>query len=241
MHKNSIVNKRRRITPTCFHNKKLYKKFFTHRAKTMPSLHPRTLFNNLIPKWKIVKGDLVQIMTGQEAGKQGVVKKILRKKNRLIVEGCNLVKRHIKKRQDSPGTVITKEASIHYSNVLLVSPTTNEPTKVEMRFLEDGSKVRFAKKGQVVIPKPAYKRGRKPANALKDTAPASVTEKTYTEQEIIELKNRYLRSMELMHYNQLKQQYENQQKKEVKKTLDQRRFQFEVYRKAKEMFQQQQS
>ena len=90
----------------------------------MPALHPKTLAANLIKKWRIVQGDLVQITTGAEAGKQGVVKKVLRKNNRLIVEGCNLVKRHVKRREDQPGTVITKEAGIHYSNVMLVCPKT---------------------------------------------------------------------------------------------------------------------
>ncbi len=101
----------------------------------MPSLHPKTLAKNLIKHWKILEGDLVQIITGPESGKQGVVKKVLRKKNRLIVEGCNLVKRHIKKRAESPGTVITKEGSIHYSNVMLVCPKTKYVSNMQMLYI----------------------------------------------------------------------------------------------------------
>jgi large subunit ribosomal protein L24 len=195
------------------------------------------LAKNLIKHWKILEGDLVQIITGPESGKQGVVKKVLRKKNRLIVEGCNLVKRHIKKRADSPGTVITKEGSIHYSNVMLVCPKTNAPTRVEMRFLEDGTKVRFSKKGQVIIPKPEpVKHKWRPSNPTKDTASADVLEKTFMEQEMIELKNRYLRQLELMHYNHLRQKYEQEQKKELKKMLDERRFQYRVLHRAKELY-----
>lgn len=90
----------------------------------MPALHPKVLANNLVSQWKVVKGDLVQIVAGQEAGKQGVVKKVFRDKNRLIVEGINLVKRHMPKTKDAPGSIVTKEAAIHYSNVALVCPET---------------------------------------------------------------------------------------------------------------------
>lgn len=106
-----------------------------------------------------------------------------------------------------------------------------------MRFLEDGTKVRWSKKGQVIIPKPApTKRKWKPSNPSKDTASANVLEKTFTEQEMIELKNRYLRQFELMHYNHLKQQYEQDSKRELKKVLDERRFQYQVFQRAKELY-----
>ena len=105
-----------------------------------------------------------------------------------------------------------------------------------MRFLEDGSKVRYSKKGQVVIPKPTPKRGWKPSNTVKDTTSTNVLDKTFTEQEMIELKNKYLRQMELAYYNHLKQKYENEQKDQVKKTLYQRRFQYEVYQRAKQLY-----
>jgi len=85
----------------------------------MPSLHRKALAKNLVQQWKIVKGDLGQIIVGQEAGKQSVVKNVFRTKNRLIVERCNLVKRYMPKNNESPCSVITKEAGIHYSNVCL--------------------------------------------------------------------------------------------------------------------------
>ena len=57
----------------------------------MPSIHEKILKNNLITKWKILKGDVVQVTAGKDAGKQGTVKKVFRKKNRVLVEGVHLV------------------------------------------------------------------------------------------------------------------------------------------------------
>jgi large subunit ribosomal protein L24 len=90
----------------------------------MPSLHAKVLKKNLIKTWRICRGDLVQVISGSEKGKKGLVVDVFRKKNRLTVEGVNLVQKHIKKTAESPAQVITKEAGIHYSNVLLVCPET---------------------------------------------------------------------------------------------------------------------
>jgi large subunit ribosomal protein L24 len=90
----------------------------------MPNLHRRKLASVLVKKWNIVKGDLVSVMRGKDFGKQGLVKKVFRDKNRLIVEGCNLVKKRLKPQGDQPGYVLTRESTIHYSNVMLVDPKT---------------------------------------------------------------------------------------------------------------------
>ncbi len=90
----------------------------------MPNLHPKQLKAALNKTWKILRGDLVQVMKGKDVGKQGVIKKVLRDRNRVIVEGVALVKKHVKKTKDTPGHIITKESSIHYSNVSLVDPRT---------------------------------------------------------------------------------------------------------------------
>ena len=111
-----------------------------------------------------------------------------------------------------------------------------------MRFMEDGTKVRWSKAGQVIIPKPEPKKRKfKPSNSAKDTASALVLDKTYKEQEMIELKNRYLRQLELVHYNTLRQLYEENQKKELKKLLDERRFEYQVFQRARQLFAQQES
>lgn len=90
----------------------------------MPSLHKKVLERNLVKKWKVYKGDLVQCIKGKDKGKQGLVKKILRDKNRVVVEGMALVKKHVRKTKDNAGSIITKEASIAMANVAVVCPQT---------------------------------------------------------------------------------------------------------------------
>jgi len=91
-------------------------------------------------------GDKVKIITGKDKGKEGVVLKTLPKKDRVIVEGINIVKKHRKASQTNvTGGILEEEASVHVSNVMLIDPKTGEPTKVGYK-VEDGKKVRFAKK-----------------------------------------------------------------------------------------------
>ena len=96
---------------------------------------------------RIVKNDTVKILSGKFNGKTGKVLKVFPDENRLIVEGVNIIKRHTKPSQkNQQGGIIEKEASIHVSNVMVVDPKTNEPTRVGYKYLEDGSKVRISKK-----------------------------------------------------------------------------------------------
>lgn len=97
-------------------------------------------------KFKIKKGDRVVVRTGSNKGRVGTVLKVLLKSSSLIVEGVNVVKRHTKPTQVNAGGIIEKEAKIHVSNVALLDPRDNVPTKVGYKILENGSKVRFAKK-----------------------------------------------------------------------------------------------
>ena len=93
---------------------------------------------------KIKKGNTVQIITGNDAGKTGRVIKTFLDKDRVIVEGVNMVKKHARPTQDNPqGGIIEKEATIHISNVMLVSG--GKPTRVGYKILEDGRKVKYAK------------------------------------------------------------------------------------------------
>ena len=99
---------------------------------------------------KIRKGDTVQIMSGTDAGKVGRVIKVYLDRDRILIEGVNLVKKHTRPSQDNPqGGIIEKEASIHVSNTLLMA--SGKPTKVGYKILEDGKKVRIAKKTGEVI------------------------------------------------------------------------------------------
>lgn len=95
----------------------------------------------------IVKNDTVKILSGKYGGKTGKVLKVFPDQNRLIVEGVNIIKKHTKPSQKNPqGGIIEKESSIHVSNVMVIDPKTNEPTRVGYKFLEDGTKVRISKK-----------------------------------------------------------------------------------------------
>ena len=99
---------------------------------------------------KIRKGDTVQIMSGADAGKVGRVIKVYLDKDRILVEGINIIKKHTRPSPDNQqGGIIEKEASIHVSNTLLMS--AGKPTKVRYKILEDGKKVRVAKRTGEVI------------------------------------------------------------------------------------------
>ena len=102
-------------------------------------------------KFKIKKGDRVVVTTGRDRGKQGEVLRVLRTHDRLIVQGINLVKRHQRPSAQHPGGIIEKEATIHISNVAHVDPSNSQPTRVGYRFLEDGRKVRFARRSGEII------------------------------------------------------------------------------------------
>lgn len=101
---------------------------------------------------KIKKNDNVQIITGKDKGKKGVVRFSYPDKERLLVDGINMIKRHTKARGTTkPSGIVTREAPIDLSNVMLVCPKCNKPSRVGYRFLEKGGKVRFCKKCKEVI------------------------------------------------------------------------------------------
>lgn len=104
-------------------------------------------------KLKIKKGDKVKVITGKSKGKVGDVIKVLPSENRVVVSGVNLVKKHTKPTQTSEGGIVQKELPIHVSNVSHVDPKTGVATKVGYKILEDGKKVRFAKKSGEIITK----------------------------------------------------------------------------------------
>ena len=94
---------------------------------------------------KIKKGDTVVVLTGRDRGNTGEVLEVMPKDERAIVRGINLVKRHQAQSQRQEGGIITKEATIHLSNLALQHPTTGKPIRVGFKVLEDGRKVRVAK------------------------------------------------------------------------------------------------
>ena len=100
---------------------------------------------------RIRKGDNVTVVSGRDKGKSGSVLRVLQDDERLIVQGVNVVKRHMRASQTQAGGIVEKEATIHVSNVSLIDPDGGEPTRVGFRILEDGRKVRYAKRSGEVL------------------------------------------------------------------------------------------
>jgi large subunit ribosomal protein L24 len=101
---------------------------------------------------KIKKGDHVIVLMGRDRGKHGEVIEVRPKENRALVRGVNVVRRHQKQSATQEGGIISKEAPIQISNLALEDPKDGKPTRVGFKFLEDGKKVRFAKRSGEVIP-----------------------------------------------------------------------------------------
>ncbi len=101
---------------------------------------------------RIRKGDTVVVITGADKTKRGEVLSVRPKDNRAVVQGVNIAKRHTKPQgMSQPGGIIEREATIHLSNLMLINPKTDKPTRVGFRILEDGRKVRVTRPGGEVI------------------------------------------------------------------------------------------
>ena len=103
---------------------------------------------------RVRKGDEIVVTAGKDKGRKGKVLTVSPAADRVVVEGINIVTKHIKpKREHERGQRVTQEAALHLSNVMLVDPKTGEPTRVGVKTLEDGRRVRFAKKSGEQIDK----------------------------------------------------------------------------------------
>jgi len=100
---------------------------------------------------KIRKGDKVIVRTGRDKGRTGEVIRVMRSEDRALVRGVNLVKRHQRQTPTQEGGIISKEASVHLSNLAIADPKDGKPTRVGFKILPDGRKVRFAKRSGVEI------------------------------------------------------------------------------------------
>ena len=99
----------------------------------------------MVNKLKIRKGDRVKVIAGRSKGKIGDVLRVNATDQRVVVSGVNVIKRHTKPSRTEQGGIIEREAAIHVSNVAVLDPKTDKPTKIGFKFLEDGRKVRFAR------------------------------------------------------------------------------------------------
>ena len=95
---------------------------------------------------KLKRGDRVVVLTGKDRGKRGVIRRMILKSDRVIVEGINMVKRHQRARSaNQVSSIIEREAGIHISNVMLIDPNNDKPTRVTFRRRENGLLVRVGK------------------------------------------------------------------------------------------------
>jgi large subunit ribosomal protein L24 len=103
----------------------------------------------------IRKNDQVIVRAGKDRGKKGRVLSVMPARNRVVVEGVNLIKRHTRPnpQKNIKGGIVEREASIHASNVMLLDPETSEPTRVGKKVLQDGSRVRIGRKSGAVVDK----------------------------------------------------------------------------------------
>ncbi|MEM1243875.1 MAG: 50S ribosomal protein L24 [Pseudomonadota bacterium] len=102
---------------------------------------------------RLKTGDNVVVIAGKDKGAKGKVIKLLKPKYRAIVEGVNLVKKHVKRnpQANQQGGIIEKEASIHLSNLAIVNPVTDKPDRIGFKVLDNGKKVRYCKSNDEVI------------------------------------------------------------------------------------------
>ncbi|MDR1982897.1 MAG: 50S ribosomal protein L24 [Holosporaceae bacterium] len=101
-------------------------------------------------KWRIKKGDTVQVIAGKDKGVKGEVLQIVREERRVVVKGVNVCTRHKKPSMNSPGGLIKEEKSIHASNVMLIDPKDDKPTRIGIKVI-DGKKARVSKRTDSVI------------------------------------------------------------------------------------------
>ena len=96
-------------------------------------------------------GDKVVVISGKDKGKEGKITHVLRSENRVVVEGVNIVKKHVKGNGQQAGSINEMEAPIHASNVMIVDPKTNKPTRIGHKIDKDGKKIRISKKSNSTL------------------------------------------------------------------------------------------
>ncbi len=96
-------------------------------------------------------GDKVKVIAGKDKGKEGKIIKTLRKDNKVVVEGINMIKKHVKPNGQNAGSIVEMEAPIHASNVMIIDPKTKKPTRVGHTTDKKGKNVRCTKKSNSVL------------------------------------------------------------------------------------------
>ena len=97
------------------------------------------------------KGDKVVVISGKDKGKEGTITHVLRNENRVVVEGINIVKKHVKGNGQTAGSINEVEAPIHASNVMIIDPKTKKPTRIGHKIDKDGKKIRISRKSNASL------------------------------------------------------------------------------------------
>jgi large subunit ribosomal protein L24 len=100
---------------------------------------------------KLKKGDRVIVLAGRDKGKKGEILKMLPAEDRAVVQGVNVARRHQKQSAQQEGGIVAREAAIHVSNLAFIDPKDDKPTRIGFKTLEDGRKVRVARRSGEVI------------------------------------------------------------------------------------------
>ncbi|KAF0775400.1 hypothetical protein AaE_000901 [Aphanomyces astaci] len=182
----------------------------------MRKMPKREKFIPSFPSWNIFRGDLVEVISGPHRGKQGEVKEVIREKNAVVLNDINMRHRYVKAKPGvAPGRIYLAPGAIHYSNVNLIDPSIGyvqylkiyprvlsshtsiylhvcrKPTRIGIRFGEDGERLRISKKSGTIIPKPDVLKERQSPRRTEtgplDTAPEDVLERTVDDSEITRL------------------------------------------------------
>jgi len=107
-----------------------------------------------MPKLRIKRGDNVVVISGRDKGKTGEVLRVFPEESRVIVQGVHVARRHTRARLGDPGGIVDKELTIHVSNVAHLDPQSGKPTRAGYKTLDNGTKVRVARRSGEVIPEP---------------------------------------------------------------------------------------
>uniref|UniRef100_A0A8C9L948 Large ribosomal subunit protein uL24m n=1 Tax=Pavo cristatus TaxID=9049 RepID=A0A8C9L948_PAVCR len=157
------------------------------RLRNPPGQRRKKIFVEPISRedWKVFRGDTVQVLTGKDAGKQGMVTQVVRARNWVVVEGLNTHYRYVNRNAKSSSTYIASEAPLLLNQISLVDPEDRKPTEVDWRYTEEGERVRVSLRTGRIIPLPLRQRrdGVVPEQWIdgpKDTSVDDTLDKTYT-------------------------------------------------------------
>lgn len=146
---------------------------------------PKTVVDP-IRKWRILRGDYVEVTSGPLRGKRGRVLETIRPSNRVVVEGVGFVTKFVPQQDSQRKKPVDTEAPIYVSRVQVICPETNLPTRIGYKFLEDGTKVRVSKRSGCIIPRPDIlekRRVERPEDhKSKDTTPEVALQCTFEDE-----------------------------------------------------------